>query len=149
MRIFLILALFLTSCSNRPDPAVDEQAILALIEQMETANRTGDTETWLGSFDDPFWYMPAYQGAVTSRDSLRAMTEQAFSSWDVDVSIEAQELRVSQDWAHAYSEVRGTAMSKDRTDSATVNLKQLAVYRRTEAGWKISKLMLSPNLWDM
>jgi len=149
MRILLVLALFITACSTGSDPEQDEADIRALIEQVATANIEGDVESWVGAFDDPFWYMPAYQTAVTNRDSLIAMTRTAFESWDVDVTIEPQDITIEGNWAHVYSEVRARAEAKDGSDSADVNVKQLVVYHRTENGWKISKLMISPNLWEM
>jgi len=149
MRTFLPFVLLISACSARPNPVQDEADIRALIAQVERANIEGDVETWVAAFDDPFWYMPAYQGVVTDRDSLVAMTRTAFESWEVDLSIDPREIKVEGNWAHVYSEIRATAVARDGSDSSDVNMKQLVVYHRSDAGWKISKLMISPNRWEM
>lgn len=152
MKKLLLVLLFgactLGACTS-PDPATDEEAIRGLIASMETANNQGDADAWLGNWDDPFWYMPAYQPAVTNRDSLEAMTRTAFAGWSSDISIEPQDIQIRGDWAHAHSEVRGLAVSPDRTDSAHIDLKQLVIYHRTAQGWKISRLMINANQWNM
>ncbi len=125
------------------------EAIRSLIESVEAANNEGDVDAWVGSFDDPFWYLPSFSPAVTDRDSLRAMTAAAFSGWKTDIEILVGDIQVEGYWANVYSEVRGIAVSPDKSDTANVDVKQLVVYRKTDAGWKISRMMNNPNDYDM
>ncbi len=147
--LLLMLPACTTAPADVPDRAADEAAIRALITSVEQANNAGDADAWLDAWDDPFWYMPAYQPVVTNRDSLEQMTRAAFAGWSSDISIEPQHLDIRGDWAHVHSEVRGLAVSPDRADSAHIDLKQLVVYHRTVEGWKISRLMINANHWDM
>jgi len=41
------------------------------------------------------------------------------------------------------------AVSPNRADSAHIDLKQLVVYHRAAEGWKISRLMINANQWEM
>lgn len=127
----------------------DLDAIRSLIESVETANNEGDVDAWVGSFDDPFWYLPSFSPVVTNRDSLRAMTAAAFSGWKADIEILVGDIQVEGYWANAYSEVRGIAVSPDKSDTANVDVKQLVVYHKTGEGWKISRMMNNPNNYDM
>lgn len=145
----LLLITILVSACSTSDPAEDEAAIRNLIDRVAQANNDGDADAWLAAWDTPFWYMPSYQEVVTNRDSLEAMTRAAFAGWSTDISIEPQDIDIQGDWAHVHSEVRGLAVSPDKADSAHIDLKQLVVYHRTDAGWRISRLMINANHWDM
>lgn len=145
----LFVAVFFLGACTSPDPTADESAIRDLVDQVARANNEGDADAWLDAWDDPFWYMPSYQEVVTNRDSLEAMTRAAFAGWSTDITIEPQDIDVQGDWAHVHSEVRGLAISPDASDSAHIDLKQLVVYHRTAEGWKISRLMINSNKWEM
>ena len=138
-------SVLLSACTNRPSTEADTAAVRALIEKMERANNDGDVEAWVGSFDDPAWYLPAFGEAVTTQAGLREIAELGFSSWRSTISIEPKSIRVHQDWADAYSEVRGISVSPSGEDTVAVNVKQLAVYRRTGDGWRISRMIINTN----
>lgn len=153
MRYTLLISAFcllLAACAQDATTHEDDlDAIRSLIESVEAANNEGDVDTWVGSFDDPFWYLPSFSPAVTNRDSLRAMTAAAFSGWQADIEILVGDIQVEGYWANVYSEVRGIAVSPDKSDTANVDVKQLVVYHKTGDGWKISRMMNNPNEYDM
>lgn len=146
-RAAFIVSVFLifSGCANRPSLEADTAAVRALIEQMERANNDGDVETWVSSFDDPAWYLPPFGEAVTTQSGLREVAEAGFSSWRSTISIDPKSIRVHGDWADAYSEVRGISVSPLGDDTVRIDVKQLAVYRRTVDGWRISRMITNTN----
>jgi len=110
------------------------------------ANNAGDVEGWVALFEDDAVYMPAGQPAVTSRVDLQAIASAGFSSWRSDIRITADEIVLMGDWAFARARMTGTATPTGGGSPASIDLKEIVIYRRQSAGdWKIARLISNTN----
>lgn len=124
----------------------DEQhAIAELIERTAAANNQGNVEAWVALFTDDAVYMAPGTPPVTTRQGLREVAEAGFRH-RADIEIEPVEIVVNGSWAYARNRVRGTVVVQPSGDVVDVDVKQIAIYRRTESGeWRIARLISNSN----
>jgi uncharacterized protein (TIGR02246 family) len=125
-------------------PDEDIAAIASLIKAVEAANNAGDVEAWVALFTEDAVYMPPGVPAVTTRPELVEIARAGFVH-DAAIDIEALEIHVMGDWAFARTRVGGTVTLDGSGDVITIDVKQIAIYRREAAGWRIARLINNAN----
>lgn len=123
----------------------DEQAIRAVIQQLENANNAGDVEKWVGLFASDFVYMTSGMPAVTNREELVKVARTGFRN-KASVRITPIEIEACRDWAFARAGVTGTVKLHDSGESITIDMKELLIFSRSSEGtWRIAHLMNNSN----
>lgn len=125
-------------------PDEDVAAIASLIEAVEAANNAGDVEAWVALFAEDAVYMPPGVPAVTTRPELVEIARAGFMN-DAAIEIEPLEIHVLGDWAFARSNVGGTITLDGSGAVVTIDVKQLVIYHREAAGWRIARLINNAN----
>jgi uncharacterized protein (TIGR02246 family) len=123
----------------------DQQKIADLIERVEAANNAGDVEGWVSFFSDDAVYMPPGVPPVTTRAGLIEIAQAGFRH-RASIDIEPVEIQVFGTWAFARSRVTGTVKLAGSGETVLVDVKQLVIYRRNDAGnWQIARLINNSN----
>ena len=122
-----------------------DQAIKAVIKQLEEANNAGDVERWVGLFGPDFVYMTSGMPAITSREELVKVARAGFRN-AAAIRITPIEIETYGDWAFVRAEVSGTVKLHDSGESIAVDVKELLLLSRSSEGaWRIARLMNNSN----
>jgi uncharacterized protein (TIGR02246 family) len=128
------------------DTEADRAAIRTFIERATNVNRSGDAAAWVAQFAEGAVYMPANGPEVSTRSGLQAVAERNFAQFLPQITITPIEVEVFGDWAFARTTVTGTLQPKAGGDVVTLDLKEIAVYRRQQdGGWKLWRLIGNSN----
>lgn len=123
----------------------EQRPIADLIQRTAAANNTGDVEAWVSLFADDAVYMPPGAPAVTTKQGLVEIARAGFLN-RADIEIEPIEIVVTGPWAFARTRVRGTVDLHTSGDTMAIDMKQIAIYRRTDSGeWRIARLINNSN----
>lgn len=123
----------------------EQRAIAEVIERTEAANNAGNVAAWVALFADDAVYMAPGAPAVTTRQGLADVAEAGFRH-HADIDIEPVEIVVTGPWAYARNRVHGTIVIDGTDEAVTVDVKQIAIYRRTASGaWRITRLIGNSN----
>lgn len=141
---FALLLLSIASAYAQPATHDDHAAIRAVIQQTEAANNAGDVDAWVALFADDAVYMAPGAPAVTTRAGLIDVARAGFVH-EADIRITPDEIEVMGDWAFARSHVTGTVVVHGSGEVVDVDVKQIAIYRKGEDGWKIARLITNSN----
>jgi len=145
---FLTVTALIPGCRPedvRTDGGDDREAIRALVSRTEAMNNSRDAIGWASLFTPDAVYMPPGLEAITSHQELVAIAETAFRTNSVSISIEPQEIEIFGDWAFARSRVTGMVAPRAGGDGSVIDMKQLVLYRKTEDGWRIARLVNNSN----
>lgn len=115
----------------------DVQAIRALSDVHRTGLVSHDPDVYLSACTNDITFVPPGGNIVSGRDAARLYLEEFPHMTDMQVQVE--EVEGSGDLAFS----RGTATATMQDGTRGV-FKWLAIHRRTDGGWKMSR-----DIWNM
>jgi uncharacterized protein (TIGR02246 family) len=140
-----ILLAQLLAAGGQPSFAADKRALADLIERTEAANNAGDVPAWVALFSDGAVYMAPGAPPVTTREGLVGVAEAGFRH-RASVDLQPVEIQVCGAWAFARIHVTGHVKLHESGKVVPIDVKQVAIYRRNEAGrWQIARLISNSN----
>jgi hypothetical protein len=139
--LLFTLALFLYSCTRKPDFAQEEQAIRLLQQQERTAHFNRNIDLFLREFSDSMISINRGTVKYTPPDTLRISIQKYFGQvqfikWD---DLSAPIIRFSDDGTLAYAIIRKevVAIYADKPGNDTAYYAWTSIYRKTKGEWKL------------
>lgn len=145
--LLLVLASAVSpSCAGtRPTKDHDRAAIEALLQELESANNSGDVDRWVALFAPDFVYMVPGAPSVTTRAELAEVARAGFRH-RASIRIVPAEIHVVGDWAFSRNDVTGTVRLEGTGDEVSVDVKELAIFERVDRGpWRLARLIINSN----
>lgn len=131
------------------EAAVDTTAILSSMDSMRSvfqeAVRAGDFQTQADVYTPDAVYSHPGLPPVQGRDSIRSVLERNTPP-GASLEIEPMDLRIlGPDWLYEFGTATLSFTPEGAEEAVRMGTTYLAVFHRTEAGWKIAREALSAN----
>ncbi len=141
----LLLAVLVMPLSIGAQSDKDMKAVKAVVKQYQDALNSNSLDAIIEVFDIDAVVLPnngpAAAGHRAIRESYKSIVDPDIS---MDITIEVQELMVSDNVAYVWSLNYGTVKFKGSDESA-IDSKSLMVLRKTMDGWKVHRYMFNGN----
>jgi uncharacterized protein (TIGR02246 family) len=92
-------AVLLLACTEQPLTTESEQAIRDLHESALVAVGDGDLDGLMAVYADDVISLPPGQPALVGRTAVRAMWEASLAEYDMQVTVDIEEVHVTGEWA--------------------------------------------------
>jgi len=141
----LLLSVGPAAAQQGPDSRDEKSAIVEIIDEIESANNAGDVDRWADLFAVDFVYMAPGAPPVTTRQGLLEVAKTWFKN-QASIQIEPLEIEDCGDWAFARNQITGNVKLHDSGKEVAVDVKQIVIYRKNQAGsWRIARLISNSN----
>ena len=129
-------AALLLACTEQPLTTEAEQAIRDLHEGATVALGEGDLDGLMAVYADDVISLPPGQPALVGRAAVRAVWEASLAEYDVQVTVDIEEVRVTAEWAFERGTFEMQLTPKAGGPTISDIGKYLDVLRQVDGQWK-------------
>jgi len=136
-----------------PDPAAEAKAAASartaideIRAQYGAAENAGDAAAIAAFYTDDGVYLPANMPAASGKAEIQARYEQIFAQISQQGGPTAVSVDITGDWAIERGTYKGTLTPKAGGAAFEDTGKYVAVFRKTESGWKVHYLIWNSDL---
>lgn len=150
--ILMVAVLALAGCqAAASSPAQDEAAVTAAINQIYTeyaaSLKAGDPDRWAALWADDGMQLIPDAPALDGKQALRADIGAFIDAFDIDMTVNTQEVKVAGDWAYARGLYTAIFTPKDGGDPIPIDGKYLSIFQQQPDGsWKLYRDVYNSNV---
>jgi uncharacterized protein (TIGR02246 family) len=138
---FAFLALLPGAIAGAQNTA--EKQIHALLDAYETSLNAADAGRIEQLYTADGVFMPAGFPTAAGRPAIRGTYEAIFKNIRIAIHFSVDELKVKGDFAYARTHSAGTSTVVATSASGPEENRELFIFARTRAGWKIARYMFN------
>jgi len=141
----VFLCCFTVGCQQNEEvartPIEDVKAInKAIYEPHSSMIAAGDLEGWLANFSDDIIYMPGNMKTLRGKDAVRQWAQEGFDQYDVEETINIEEIKASGDLAFSLFTYSFKQTPKVGGEAEFYDGRIIQVLERQQDGsWKITR----------
>ena len=141
MRTVIMILLLNGSVRCTQPEKTETQAIKQIVNGIIDSDNKGATEEVLNYYSKEAVLMPPGKPSISGKEAIRNNYEQIFTTSNLDMKIDIEEMRESDNWAVCIGRTYGTVTMKSDSPEKQVDDKYIMMLEKKNSEWKINRLI--------